>query len=113
MKKLLLFLFLIPNLVMAETWNCSYKSTEGPAVGKSSFTRDGNLFISTDKFSEFKESKDEYLITKENEYSIILVFQGTSDFVVELKKERKIEGKINYIDLRDMAQWKGNCLVTW
>ena len=29
MKKLLLLLFLIPNLVMAETWVCNYTKTSG------------------------------------------------------------------------------------
>ena len=110
MKKLLLILFLIPNLVMAETWHCSFKSTEGPAEDTESFKREGKFFVSKGKFDD---SLNKYLIAKESDYSIILVYQGTSDFIIELDKVRKIEGKINFIDLRDMAQWKGNCLIKW
>ena len=43
MKKILSLLLLIPNLVMAEIWYCSYKSTEGPAEDKESFKREGKF----------------------------------------------------------------------
>lgn len=40
MKKLLLLLFLIPNLVMAETWVCVY---EDGSIAK--YTRSGDVFM--------------------------------------------------------------------
>ena len=111
MKKLLLLLFLIPNLVMAETWHCSYKSTEGPAEDTESFKREGKFFVSEGKFGDYK---NKYLIANETDYSIILAFQSSvSDYVIRLIKVRKIEGSINYIDLTDMSQWKGSCILNW
>ena len=104
MKKLLLLLLLIPNLVMAETWHCSYKSTEGPASDSTSFKKEGKVFKASNIGGDF-------LIAKENSYAIILVHQGASDFIVNLKKDGPIDGSINFIDLRDMAQWTGKCLI--
>lgn len=112
MKYLLaLLLLLLPNIADAETWNCSYKSTEGPATGSTEFTRNGNIFDSKDEFSTLKKLKDEWLIAKENKNYIILVFQGLSKFVVELNKDNETSASINFIDLSDMAQWKGKCSV--
>ena len=44
MKKLLLLLFLIPNLVMAETWVCSNVNEDGEIV-TSTYKRKGDKFI--------------------------------------------------------------------
>ena len=43
MKKLLLILLLIPNLVLAETWVCHY--LENKKIGTLVFKRTGNQFI--------------------------------------------------------------------
>ena len=103
MKKLLLLL-LIPFTSYAEEWACSYKSTEGPASDTTTFIRDGNQFVTDGILGPFS-------IAKENQYTIILVGQGISNFIVELKKDRPAQGSINFIDLSDMAQWTGKCLV--
>ena len=105
MKKLILILLLIPNLVMAETWSCDYKSTEGPASDSTSFERKGKIFKASNLSGDF-------LIAKENSYAITLVDQSDSDFIVKLRKDGKIDGSINFIDLRDMASWTGKCLVS-
>ena len=44
MKKLLLLLLLIPNLVMGETWVCSNINEDGEIV-TSTYTRKGDKFI--------------------------------------------------------------------
>ena len=43
MKKLLLLLFILPNFALAETWNCTYKSTNGSASESSTFERQGEF----------------------------------------------------------------------
>jgi hypothetical protein len=45
MKKLLLILFLIPNLLMAETWVCSYKAYVGEEVVQTQLKKSGKYFI--------------------------------------------------------------------
>ena len=45
MKKLILFLFLIPNLVIAETWVCSYKAYVGDEVVQTQLKKSGKYFI--------------------------------------------------------------------
>ena len=108
MKKLLFTILFIPSFVLAETWHCNYKSTEGPASDSESFMRAGKYFVSEKKFTD---GLNQYLIAKEEGNSIILVFQGTSNYVVHLRGNKEIGGNINYIALSDMAQWKGNCRI--
>ena len=112
MSKFVFFLLIIPSIVNAEIWHCSYKSTEGTREGSISLIRDGKYFYGFDEFSNLKKEKDKYVISKENKYSIILVFQGISDFIIQLDKVREDKGKINFVDINDLSQWKGNCLVT-
>ena len=47
MKKLILLLFLTPNLAMAETWVCSHVDTYDK-IKTTSLTRTGDKFISKD-----------------------------------------------------------------
>ena len=98
-------LFLLTTIANAETWSCDYKSTEGPASDSTSFERKGKIFKASNLSGDF-------LIAKENSYAITLVDQSDSDFIVKLRKDGKIDGSINFIDLRDMAQWTGKCLVS-
>jgi hypothetical protein len=104
-KIILLISLLLANTVNAEIYSCSYKSTEGPASDTTDFIRDGKFFKASNLGGKF-------LIAKENSYAIILVDQEVSDFVVHLKKDGPIDGSINFIDLRDMAQWSGKCLIS-
>ena len=45
MKKLLLLLFLIPNLVIAETWVCSFKGYATGKVVQTQLKKSGKYFI--------------------------------------------------------------------
>ena len=57
MKKLLLLLFLIPNLLMAETWVCSYKAYIGEEVVQTQLKKSGKYFIDEwDKKFTYSES---------------------------------------------------------
>ena len=107
MKKLLLLLLLIPNLLMAETWHCTYKSTEGPATESSSFERQGEYFTYGASYTDKK-----FKIAKISEYgTITLVHQGVSDYIVQLHTTNKIDGEITFTALADFSQWKGFCSI--
>ena len=72
MKKLLLLILLIPNLVMAETWICTNEDK------KLTFKRDGDRFFINEihygKKDKIKYDKDQYLqIYLENDWSIWLI----------------------------------------
>ena len=107
MKKLLLAaLFLTPSLAMAETWNCTYKSTEGPATETSSFTRVGEYFTYSASYTN-----DKFKIVKETKGEIVLDFQGISDYEVKLSTNNGTDGKIVFTALADNSQWKGPCSI--
>ena len=72
MKKLLLLILLIPNLVMAETWICTNEDK------KLTFKRDGDRFLVNEinygKKDKIKYDKDQYLqIYLEHDYNIWLI----------------------------------------
>ena len=116
MKKLLLLLFLIPNLVIAETWDCTYKSTKGNASESSSFVRQGDFFTygASASRGEYGSRNEKFKIAKEIQGGkIILAFNGFQDYIVELIYDNQVDGKIVFTDLRDLAQWKGLCTIKW
>ena len=57
MKKLLLLLFLIPNLVIAETWVCSFKGYNTGKIVQTQLKKSGKYFIDEwDKKFTYSES---------------------------------------------------------
>ena len=78
MIKLLLFLLLIPNLVMAETWVCYTKMTDATgedvyqhSITKREYTRAGDFFVyNKDKG---RDTQDEPKIMKESDSFLQLV----------------------------------------
>ena len=114
MKKLLLLLFILPNLALAETWNCTYKSTKGSASESSTFERQGEFFTygASASRGEYRSRNEKFKIAKEIQGGkIILVFNGFQDYIVELIYDNKVDGKIVFTDMRDLAQWKGSCSI--
>ena len=114
MKKLLLLLFILPNLALAETWNCTYKSTKGSASESSTFERQGEFFTygASASRGEYRSRNEKFKIAKEIQGGkIILVFNGFQDYIVELIYDNKVDGKIVFTDMRDLAQWKGTCSI--
>ena len=80
MKKLLLLLFLIPNLVIAETWVCYTKMTDASgedvyqhSLTKREYTRAGDYF--TSKVTG-RDSLDEPKIVKESDRFLQLMQVG-------------------------------------
>ncbi|MDC0128295.1 hypothetical protein OAH98_00710 [Methylophilaceae bacterium] len=111
LKKLILLLFLIPNLVMAETWVCSYLMND--EIQTSTFKR------LSDK--EFKSNGSTDRLYYEDDKSITLTH--TSGFIgfrstildKEHKKFIKISTSRNSRDgLKEnftINHWKGDCEV--
>ena len=114
MKKLLLLLFILPNLALAETWDCTYKSTKGNASESSTFERQGEFFTYGAALArgEYRSRNEKFKIAKEIQGGkIILVFNGFQDYIVELIYDNKVDGRIVFTDMRDLAQWKGTCSI--
>ena len=121
MKKLLLLLFLIPNLVLAETWVCSYLHNEN--IESSIYKRDGRTFInkfesSFHKIDPKKYPKKtittEYEILYENDFQIKLIESDTSAigiWVVLLTKTNQPTFISSHVTSLESPNWKGNCDV--
>jgi len=105
MKKLLLLLFLIPNLVMAETWVCVSSTHPLKDQGTlSKYERQGNYFVHKSFFAKYK-------IDIENEKKIYATsVSDTSYWVLSLDKEKKIQQKINMTS-GAVYEWRGDCEV--
>ena len=108
MKKLLLLLFLIPNLVMAETWTCFFKDNKGKKY-EQTFTRNNS---STFLLGVFQASND---ITFENDNFINLAYYEGGLIMVHIlfKKSRKAQGTRLAMgqNLNEHSNWSGNCEV--
>mgnify|MGYP006448698555 FL=1 len=113
MKKLILILLLIPNLVMAETWVCSYLENE--KIATPVFKRIGNQFIweldskltkevTIIKYDIWYESNSHIKLIKSNKYSI-----GLSTILLTKTTPPKFIEVTSFSDILDTA--KGKCKV--
>jgi len=115
MKKLLLLLFLIPNLVMAETWECEqkYPNVEAPIY---KFERSGDNFITSNsatktetKFNIIHENKN-YIITVNKKFFKI----GFMPVVTLSKKDNSWIMNNHSPDFNGEwpnTKWSGTCLI--
>ena len=114
MKRILLLSCLIPNLLIAETWDCTYKSAMGNASESSTFERQGEFFTygASSNRGEYRARNEKFKIAKENQAgTILLIYQGFADYLVQLSSNNQVDGEIIFTDLRDLAQWKGPCII--
>ena len=121
MKKLLLLLFLIPNLVMAETWVCSYLHNEN--IESLTFKRDGKIFINKTesglhkidpKLYPKKYNTSEYEILYESNFQIKLIDSDTSKtglWVLLLTKTDQPKFISSHMSYLESPNWQGNCEV--
>jgi len=103
MKKLLLFLFLIPNLVMAETWVCH--DTDNNTVNTTTYKRLNK--------EEFDTSYGRYKISHENDERIVLSWHHVPFPVTTIlfkTNQNKFFTTIMDED-QDVDTWKGDCEV--
>ena len=104
MKKLILLLFLIPNLVMAETWVCSYVEKPDNLINTSTYKRLNN--------KEFSTTWGIYEVSYENKEHVVLsqhkapfpvttvLFKGNKNkFMTALFTDEGVDG------------WQGDCEV--
>jgi len=121
MKKLLLLLFLIPNLVLAETWVCSYLHNE--KIKSSTYKREGSTFINKFKsnFQQIKPKKlpiatitKKYEILYESDFQIKLIDSDTSKtgvWVLLLTKTDQPKFISSHVTYLESPNWQGNCEV--
>jgi hypothetical protein len=112
MKKLLLLLLLIPNLVMAETWVCSYLIND--EIQTSTFKR-----LSNKKFITSEGSKER--LYYEDDKSITLThtsgYMGFSSTILDKEHKKFITtdtSRASRDGLKDnftIRHWKGACEV--
>ena len=113
MKKLLLLLLLIPNLVMSETWVCSYLENE--KIATLVFKRMGNQFIweldsklteegTTIKYDIWYESNFHIKLIESNRASI-----GLSTILLTKTTPPEFIVVTSFSDILDTA--KGKCEV--
>ena len=109
MKKILLFILLIPNLVMAETWVCISNSIKNnPIQDKdilSKYEREGKYFVQ-------KSLNNRYKIDFENENKVYATMpvSDMSYWVLSLDKKRMIQQTLN-IHSAAVYGWRGKCEI--
>jgi len=121
MKKLLLLLFLIPNLVMAETWICS--NLHNGKIETSAYKREGNTFIKKaesvfhkidpEKYPK-KNITTKYEIWNENDFQIKLIDSNkntTGVWVLLLTKTNPPKFIVSNVTYLESPNWKGNCEI--
>jgi len=112
MKKLLLLLFLIPNLVMAETWVCSYLMNG--EIQTSTFKRlNDKEFITTGGITDRLYYEEDKSITLTHSSGYI----GFASTILDKEHKRFITTNTTRVSkdgLKDnysVYQWKGDCEV--
>ena len=112
MKKLILILLLIPNLVMAETWVCSYLMNG--EIQTSTFKRlSDKEFITTGGITDKLYYEEDKSITLTHSSGNI----GFSSTILDKKHKRFITTNTTRVSkdgLKDnytVYQWKGDCEV--
>jgi len=124
MKKLLLLLFLIPNLVMAETWVCYTKMTDATgedvyqhSITKREYMRAGDSFKykvtgrdSQDEPKIIQESKEFLQLLQVSDYGIRIVIINKED---KLIKMTEVSALTKYSNILKNMNWdfQGNCEV--
>lgn len=107
MKKLILILLLIPNLVMAETWVCSY--LHQGEIETSVYERVGNEF----HWKINDELTSKYEIWYEDALRIKLIDSRKDEIGIEAKLLSKVNPKFSSVHLysTDAGVWSGDCEV--
>ena len=113
MKKLLLFLLLIPNLVIAETWFCAatLEDFNQPDVVESKvYKREGSGFTKISTISG--ESKMEILNENTKFVALAEIFNYPSVFITFLYKDTRAFYE-NYIDSKgnESKPLNGSCYI--
>ena len=104
MKKLLLLLLLIPNLVMAETWVCSYVEKPDNLINTTTYKRLNK--------EEFDTPYGNYKISHENDERIVLSWHNTPfPLTTVLFKGNKNKFMDAQFSEKGVDGWQGNCEV--